>query len=292
MRSYIWRSVTRTVAAATAAVFLSGVQASAAVIDGANIPSEGLTLRATQDTPGGFGDATGGGQDSGGGSELNQLYGDIDGGTLKLGITGNLEGNFNKMFIFFDGVAGGEAVLANDNVDGGFGEINGLAGLGFGGPTMDHALRFEVGGGFLGVRYADLIDNLGGDIYTAGGFGDLPASNVAGALGVTLGWDNSNVLGVDGATAATAATATTGWEFEIDMAAFFGEVPTGVSVSAIVTNDNAGFASNQVLPGIGGGGNLGGVNGQSIGSVFIGVPEPTTAILAAFGLLAVARRRS
>jgi hypothetical protein len=55
----------------------------------------GGSLLATQDTPTQFGDATGGGQDSNGGSELNQLFGSISGGTLNLGITGNLEANFN-----------------------------------------------------------------------------------------------------------------------------------------------------------------------------------------------------
>lgn len=291
MSSFFRRRVNMTVAAAIAAVLFTGVQASAAVIDGTNIPSEGLTLRATQDTPGGFGNATGGGQDSAGGSELNQLYGDIDGGTLKLGMTGNLEGNFNKMFIFFDGVAGGEAVLANDNADGGFGEINNMAGLGFGGATMDHGIRIEIGGGFYGINQFDLIDNSAGSIVSGGGPGDLPLTNVAGAFGTTVGWDNSNVLGVDGASAATAATATKGWEFEIDMATFFGEVPVGVRVSAIVMNGGADFASNQVLPGVAGAGNLGGLDGQSIGSVLIGVPEPSTAILATLGLLAGARRR-
>lgn len=292
MSWFTWRSVPGTVAAAAAAFLLSGVQASAAIIDGMNIPSEGLTLQFLQDTPTGFGNAGGGGQDSAGGSELNALYGDIDGGTLKLGITGNLEGNFNKMFIFFDAVAGGEAVLANDNADNGFGEINNLAGLGFGGATMDHGIRLEIGGGFYGINQFDLIDNTAGSIASGGGPGDLPLANVVGAFGTTVGWDNSNVLGVDGASAVGAATATSGWEFEIDMATFFGEVPEGVRVSAFVANGGADFLSNQVLPGVAGAGNLGGPNGQSIGSVLIGVPEPTSAVLAALGLLAGARRRA
>lgn len=265
----------------------------AATIDGQMIPLEGLTLRATQDTPTGFGNASGGGQNSAGGSELNELYADFDGGSLKVGLTGNIEGNFNKLWIFFDGVSGGEATLAGDNADGGFGEINNMAGLSFGGPTMDHAIRFEVGDGFYGIRYADLIDNVGGDVATGGGPGDLPLANVAGGQGVTVGWDNSNILGVDGATAATAATATTGIELDIDFATFFGTAPRGTWITAIVTNGDAGFASNQVLPGIGGGDNLGGLNGVTIGSVFVPVPEPATATLAmALALGLGLRRRS
>lgn len=291
MRSFSWRPVGKTVAAALAAALFTGVQASAAVIDGANIPSEGLTLRALQDTPTGFGNAGGGDQGSPGGSELNALYGDIDGGTLKLGITGNLEGNFNKMFIFFDAVAGGEATLANDNADGGFGEINNLAGLSFGGATMDHGIRLEIGGGFYGLNQFDLIDNTAGSITSGGGPGDLPLANVVGAFGTTVGWDNTNGAGVTDTDGTTAATATTGWEFEIDMASFFGEVPAGVRVSALIANGGADFLSNQVLPGAGGAGNLGSPGGVVLGSALIGIPEPTTAVLAALGLLAAARRR-
>ena len=150
----------------------------AVLIDGTNIPSEGLTLRATQDTPTGFGNATGGGQNSGG-SELNQLYADISGGVLTLGITGNLESNFNKFFLFFDAVPGGENVLANDNVDGGFNEIINLAGLSFaGGATMDHGLRFEVGSGFFGVNIFDLIDNSASSVQSGDGPGSLPIAGV------------------------------------------------------------------------------------------------------------------
>jgi hypothetical protein len=277
-----------------AAAFLLAcvTSASAATIDGLNIPSEGLTLQATQDSPTGFGDATGGGQDSAGGSELDQLFGNISGNTLTLGLTGNLEANYNKLWIFFDGVPGGESTLQNDNADGGFGEINNLAGLSFGGATMDHALRFEVGGGFLGVRWADLINNTAGDVWTAGGPGDLPLVNAAGGAGVTVGWDNSNVLGVDGSSAAGAATATKGIELSIDIPTFFGASTGGVQVAAFISSGDGTYLSNQVLPGIGGGGNIGNPNGASIGTVTI--PEPTTCLMMVLGgliSLAASRRR-
>lgn len=263
-----------------------------ASLDGQNIPSEGLTLRATQDSATGFGDATGGGQDSSGGSELDQLFADIDNGVLTLGITGNLEGNYNKMFIFFDAVAGGENTLSNDNADGGFGEINALAGLSFpAGVTMDHGLRLEVGGGYLGINGFNLIDNSAFSVYSAGGPGDLPLANV-GSGGVTLGWDNSNTLGVTGDTAASAATATTGFEFEIDMNTFFGSADQRVSISALITSGDGTYVSNQILPGISGG-NLGSANGQTIGAIGVPVPEPSTVCLCIAGLaaLAVARKR-
>lgn len=249
------------------------------VVDGTNIPSEGLPLLATQDTPTGFGNATGGGQDSAGGSELNQLYGEIVGGTLNFAITGNLEGNFNKMWIFLDGVDGGESTLLNDNADGGFGEINNLAGLNFSGGTPDHGFRFEIGSGFYGINAFDLIDNTAGVVTSGGGPGDLPLAGVVGGFGTTVGWDNSNILGVDGASAAGANTATTGWEFSVDMATLFGEVPSSVGITAFISSGDGTFISNQVLPGIGGGGNLGAASGNTVGMTTV-VPEPSSALMA------------
>lgn len=223
----------------------------AITLDGMGIPSEGLTLRATQNSPTQFGNATGGGQDSSGGSELNQLFADVVSGNLELGITGNLEGNFNKMWIFFDAVEGGENVLAQDNVDGGFNEIQAMAGLTFpNGVTMDHGLRLEVGGGFYGVQFFDLITNTAQTIASGGGAGDLPLSNAGGPKGITLGWDNSNVLGVDSASAADAATATSGFEFEIDLVDAFNGSQGDINIISFVTSGDGSFMSNQVLPGV------------------------------------------
>jgi hypothetical protein len=189
-----------------------------------------------------------------GGSEVNQLFADVIDGTLTIAITGNLEGNFNKFWIFIDAVAGGENVLANDNADGGFGEINALAGLTFAnGATMDHGLRFEIGGGFFGVRQFDLQANTGGDVVTGGGPGALPVVNQGGG-GISIGWDNSNILGVTGMStdpAADAATATTGWEIEIDLIDAYGGSQGDIQIAAFVTSSDGSFISNQVLPGVG-----------------------------------------
>ncbi|MEO1495753.1 MAG: PEP-CTERM sorting domain-containing protein [Planctomycetota bacterium] len=51
-----------------------------------------------------------------GGSELNQVFGRIDGDTLYVMITGNLETNFNKLSVFVDSVAGGVNQLDGDNL--------------------------------------------------------------------------------------------------------------------------------------------------------------------------------
>ncbi|BAM04058.1 PEP-CTERM sorting domain-containing protein [Phycisphaera mikurensis] len=294
---------TLTLLSAAASLAAAG-SASAITLDGQNIPSEGLTLLATQQNATGFGNATGGGQDSAGGGELNQIFGDYNAatGNLELGITGNVEGNFNKLFLFFDGVAGGENVLANDNADGGFGEVNALAGLTFdSGFTADHGLRFEIGSGFYGVNAFDLIDNTAVSVVSGGGPGDLPLSNV-GSNGVQVGWDNSNVLGVTDADASLAASATTGIELEIDLAAFFGTTEGDIKVAAIYTSADGTFASNQLLGSLPAGtGNLGDPTVVDLntlaGEQFVTisapvVPEPASlALLGLGGLLIAGRRR-
>lgn len=266
-----------------------------AALDGQSIPTDaandGLSLLATQANPTGFGDATGGGQDAGG-SELNQLWASLDGSTLNVSITGNLESNFNKLWIFFDAVAGGEQALGSDNADGGFGEINNLAGSTFGAGNigMDHALRLEVGGSFYGVRYADLIDNVGGDIATGAGFGDLPLASVAGNLGVDFGWDNSNILGVDGASAAGASSATKGWEFSIDLASFFGpNTKNQIGISAFISSGDGNFVSNQVLPSLDP--DTGNLAGPPINVGVAYIPAPGTMALAGLAGFAATRRR-
>jgi hypothetical protein len=287
----------------TIGMFVLATVAQGGVLDGQNIQADasmdGLTLLGVQDTQTGFGDSPGG-QGSPGGSELDLLYAGLSGGNLNVSIAGNLEANFNKMWIFFDAVPGGENVLLNDNVDGGFGEINAMAGLTFdSGFEPDHAIRIEVGSGFLGIRYADLIDNVGGDISTSGGGpGDLPTGPVAGALGVNWGWDNGNALGVEGGTGLAANdpfTADTGWEFEISLLDFFADGGISqVGIATYISNGDGTFLSNQVLPGIGGGDNLGGgagVNFNNIpGDQYAVIPEPMSLMLLGLGLVIVRRR--
>lgn len=267
-----------------------------AQLDGLNLGS-GQTLKFVQDTQTGFGNATGGGQDSAGGSEINAVWGDIVGNNLRFSISGNLEGNFNKFFLFFDGIAGGENVLDGTNTDGGFNEIQNLAGTTFdNGFTADRGLRIEVGGGFLGINAFNVIDNSNVNIFNSNsGFGALPLSN-AGSNGVTFGWDNSNTQGVDGSSAANALSATTGWEFEIDITQFFGGLTQDIGLAGFITSGDAQFVSNQVIGGLAGAGNLGAVdpNFSAIsGNQFVvfAIPEPSSALLGLIGVCVLGLRR-
>ncbi len=273
-----------------------------AQIDGSNIPADagtnGLSLLAVQNSPTQFGNSTAGTQDSPGGSELNAAWGTISGNQLRFSMTGNLEGNFNKMWIFFDGVAGGEQTLQNDNVDGGFNEINNMAGMRFDdGFEPERGIRFEVGGGFLGIRGFDLVANTGGDIWTAGGTGDLPLVNAVGGQGVTVGWNNANGMGVSDSGVAGALGATMGWELVIDMPTFFGSSASSVKVMAFISNGGGDFLSNQFLAPVGSTANLGGPSGVDLrqfpGDQFMTiVPAPgAMALLGLSGLVALRRKR-
>lgn len=243
-----------------AVMALLGCTAQAITLDGVGIPSEGLPLLATQNSPTSFGDSTGT-QASTGGSELNQIFGSISGNKLTLGITGNLEANYNKLWIFFDAVSGGESTLLGDNQSGGYNQITALQNVTFqnGGidlATMDHGLVFEVGvdgGPSHAVNFFDLITNTATQVVSGGGFNTFPLSSEGGPKGVTLGWNNSNSQGVTGGggSAATADTATTGWELEIDIPLAFNGSQGNINVTAFITSGNGSFLSNQVLPGVG-----------------------------------------
>ena len=57
--------------------------------------------------------------DSGGGSEIDQVFARVDGGRLHVLVAGNLERNFNKLSIFFDTEAGGFNTLDGSVFPGG-----------------------------------------------------------------------------------------------------------------------------------------------------------------------------
>jgi len=290
MKSFVVISALALSAGAALAQSGSNIQADAASLGAPLVSVQG---NATQ-----FGNSSGT-QNSNGGSELNAAWGNIAAGKLNLLMTGNLEANFNKMWIFFDDGSAGVNQLAGGYSDGGFNEINNMTGLRFdAGFNASRGIRLEVGPGFLGVRGFTLNGAPGYDIFTAGGPGSLALSNVVGANGVNFGWDNSNSLGVDSASSAGALTATTGWNFSIDLATYFGNAAlSSVKVMAFITDGGAGFASNQFLGSLPVGyGNLGNLANRDLSQdagdqYFTIVPAPGALSLLGLAGLAASRRR-
>lgn len=289
--------------------------AAAPILDGTRDAS--YDLRSVQTVQTQFGDAN-----PAGGSELDAAYARVEGGTLYLMLTGNLENNFNKLNIFFDSVAGGENVLTNDANNGGDNPANdGWAGK-YAGFTFDTGFDADYllilrNGNFGGNQFNVDFVAIGGG---AGAFeaatdifgGSLTGSN-ANALpvaGIGVAFDNSNTGGVLGGTGAAnqaaAAAVMTGIELAIPLSAL-GNPVGDILISAMINGSNHDYLSNQFLGGLtppqgnlGGDGNgafngtVGQINLQS-GSYAAGdqffsvaapssVPEPSTMALIGLGL--------
>jgi hypothetical protein len=243
-----------------------------------------------------FGDAN-----PNGGSELDAGYAVVQGGTLYLMLTGNLESNFNKLNIFIDSVAGGQNALQNDANNGGNNPTNdGWAGKYAGftfdtGVAADYLITVRNGSGNrFDIDYAVIgggasAFEVGGDVFG----GSLTGSNTNAlpGAGVGVGFNNSNTLGVTGGTGAAdqtaAAAVTTGIELAIPLSALGN--PTGdIRISAHINGSNHDYLSNQSLGGFTppqgnlGGDGAGGFNGtvgqlnlnNFAGNQFFTVPVP------------------
>ncbi|MEM7624252.1 MAG: PEP-CTERM sorting domain-containing protein [Planctomycetota bacterium] len=223
----------------------------------------------------------------GGGSELNAGYATIDNGKLYIGIAGNLEANFNKLFVFIDSVPGGQNTIDaanNPTLDpfngGGYGNsIQAYDGFTFdAGFEADYAIklnsgnfggaRTDLGFGIIGGGANDFDEygavffdpvtfatsNFGSAVVNPANANPLDFQNVIN-LGteIELGWDNSNVDGIfDGTQPADptlAEAVTTGIEFGLDLADLGN--PTGdIKISVMVNNGTSDFLSNQFLGGL------------------------------------------
>lgn len=119
------------------------------------------------------------------GSELDNMRVFIDepNNKLWLFIAGNMEGNYNKLALFFDTQPGGQNVIRDDNVDISFNALNNMAGITFdAGFEADYWVDFNQGvdGGTGALqRYTDaatmrtdgaLIDSFFGVIVDYGSF--------------------------------------------------------------------------------------------------------------------------
>lgn len=99
------------------------------VIDGTADASYGAAL-SVQDTRTQYGDGAANpdailtgtelGSNHNGGSEIDQMFATVSGGRLYVTVSGNLEGNFNKLVVFLDSVDGGVNQLDGAALPGGF----------------------------------------------------------------------------------------------------------------------------------------------------------------------------
>lgn len=293
---------------------LASTALAAPTLDGVRDAAYG-TPKAVQTVQTGFGDAN-----PNGGSELDAAYAHIEGGTLYLMLTGNLENNFNKLNIFFDSQAGGQNVLQNDANNGGNNPANdGWAGK-YAGFTFDTGFHADYmlilrNGNFGGDRFEIDFATIGGGL---GAFqaatnvfgGSLTGSN-ANALpnGIGVAHDRSNTAGVTGgneaANQAAAAAVTTGIELSIPLAAI-GNPVGEFSISAMINGSNHDYLSNQFLGGLTppqgnlGGDGMGSFNGtvgqlnlnNFAGEQFFIVPEPASLALVGLTGVVLLRRRA
>ena len=268
--------------------------ADAQVIDGSRDGLYGSPV-AVQDTFTEFGDNTDPSAATANGSELDALYFTISGGNLNLFVTGNLQTNNNRLFIFLDTTAGGQNTLSGQG--GNFGELNGMQfDIGF---SPDYALNANGSGTQTFFDFANLQTMttvfLGSSVPGSGDPTITGGQNNNGVSGVL---NNSNIGGVTSSSGSGGETVTTGLELQIPLS-LIGS-PTGTfTVSALIAGPG-GFVSNQVLPGINGGGNLGAANTVNFAAIsgdqFVAIPEPSTVTLlvgaAIFGGGFYARRRN
>ncbi|MEN1679152.1 MAG: PEP-CTERM sorting domain-containing protein [Planctomycetota bacterium] len=235
---------------------------------------------------------------TGGGGELNAGYAVVRGNRLFVTLTGNQEGNFNKVSVFIDSVAGGENVL-DGSLAYDFGDVS----SNFGGLTFDSGFEadYHLFGRWGGGAYElDIVNRAGstagaelgnfGAATVGTGTGVQSGSILAGGTATTgadggvfltqdvpFGFNNTNTAGVAGGTnaadQAAAAAVTTGLEFSIALADI-GSPAIGdtIKIHAAYGNGDNNFHSNQILGGLPAPqGNLGGDGGGNFTGNLAGI---------------------
>jgi hypothetical protein len=235
------------------------------VIDGSWDPI--YRVLAIQNTQTGFDDSNLGAVDYANGSELDVAYGIVKDGWLYLLLAGNLESNFNKLEIFFDTRPGGQNRLRGDNPDVDFNGLNRMSDDGSGnGLTFDPDFEADfwigvTGGGSpyrLYANYAELgSPGVGLYLGNTGAVSDGVLVDGNNPFGIRVTINNSNTGGVTGGTGlGNGADVMTGVELAIPLNAI-GNPTSSFKVCVFINGLFHDYLSNQVLAGIGGGGNLG-----------------------------------
>lgn len=279
---------------------LAGV-ASAQVVDGQNFNSEYGPALWVQTLGTQFGNSTAPGALNSNGSEIDGVYARIVGGTLFIGVSGNLETNFNKLNLAIDFRTGGQNTLSGlPNL----GNLNGLTlDTGF---DADVVLSYTNGnppqagtGSGQFEHYLDGANIGGGGGFLGGGVRNgvaLSAALDGAAISVDSNHSNTGgVAGLGNPNDSDPALVDTGVEWAIDIAAL-GYIGGDVKIAGWVNGGGNDFLSNQVIGGLPAGfGNLGGPGGVNFANIagdqFVVIPAPGVIALAGFGGLALARRR-
>ncbi|MHB8636513.1 MAG: PEP-CTERM sorting domain-containing protein [Fimbriimonadaceae bacterium] len=271
------------------------------IVDGTKDASYGSAI-AVQTINTGFGQADGLG---GNGSELDAVYGMIQGGTLYLMMTGDLQGNNNHLDLFFDTGAAGQNVLT-----GGTSDTNPFTGetlsAGFN-ASQFLSVNGSVGGNALYVDSSSFSGGAWADTYlgTQGFTGSGTLSGGTNANGVQVGLNDGNVGIQTGSTGSALTSAqvtaalgvTTGVEFGIPLAQL-GNPGGAIKVIAEINGNGDNYLSNQFLTGLTvGTGNLANpklVNLTQYGNPYFTItpaPEPASMVGLALGAVALIRRR-
>lgn len=237
------------------------------VIDGSAGAAYGSPI-AIQNTQTSAGDATTAHPQSAAGSELDQVFAAVYGGTLHLTLAGNIETANARINLFIDSAPGGQSTLRSDNAFigrmGDNGDGAGAPGMKFpAGFVPDHWVSFVNPVTGLAVDYGTLPsgaagsrNRLGTNTTAAAGDGTLTGGDwttighgPSGGVRATL--NNSNTGGVgSGSSGASGAGVNTGIEVAIPLWMLGSPVnPSALRVFACVTTADFSTSFNQALAG-------------------------------------------
>jgi len=263
----------------------------------------------------GFGNSNLGHPHYANGSEIDGAFGRLFGSQLRVGLSGNLESNFNKLDFFFDVRAGGQNKLRGDNPNVDFNGLNRMGDDGTGnglrfdsGFEADYWVGYTIGGAnpehYLNA--AVLATGGGGPGFFINGSNDKPNNPIIGGGGPRLGGplsiasNNSNIVGVNSfgnPPDSPPGSVDTGVELWIDLAELGWDGVSPIRMAAFVNGGSHDFASNQWVGGLPATTpNLGEPRfidlNQFAGNQYVTIiPGPGTLVLLGLGGLVALRRR-